>query len=85
MSTRVRTHVLTRRSLDAISHKCWSGYSAKVAVGKGMTAMHLVATPLPENAMECGECGRIETDGIFLDLETCGKCGGMLTAVDTDD
>lgn len=47
--------------------------------------MNLVATPLPENAMECSECAHVETDGMFLDLETCGKCGGTLTAVDLDE
>lgn len=47
--------------------------------------MELVATPPPENAMECSECGRVETDGVFLDLETCGKCGGFLTALEFDE
>ena len=45
----------------------------------------LVATPLPVGAMECSECDHVETDAIFLDTETCSKCGGMLTAVDFDD
>lgn len=47
--------------------------------------MNLAATPLPENAMECDECGHVETDDMFLDIETCSKCGGTLTAVDLDE
>lgn len=48
-------------------------------------ALRLVATPLPEGAMECSTCDHIETDAIFLDTETCSMCGGLLTAVDFDD
>lgn len=47
--------------------------------------MDLVATPVPEAAMECRDCDNIETDPIFLDTETCSKCGGFLSAVDMDD
>jgi len=64
-----------RSALAVLSHR----------ENKKLTAMDLVATPLPEGALECQECGHIETDYLFLDTETCSKCGGLLTAVDFDD
>ena len=54
-------------------------------MGKQEATMQLVATPIPENAMECSECGHIETNDVCLDTETCSKCGGFLAAVELDD
>lgn len=42
-------------------------------------------TPAWPAPMECRDCDNIETDPIFLDTETCSKCGGFLSAVDMDD
>ena len=33
--------------------------------------------------MRCVDCGRVETDPIFLDVERCGICGEFLE--DDDD
>lgn len=60
-------------------------HEAGIAAEEDRHARQLVATPLPAGAMECSECDHVETDAIFLDTETCSKCGGMLTAVDFDD
>jgi hypothetical protein len=29
----------------------------------------------------CGDCDRVERDPIFLDTETCSKCGELITAI----
>jgi hypothetical protein len=29
----------------------------------------------------CGDCDRIESDPMFLDLETCSKCGELIEAI----
>ena len=29
----------------------------------------------------CGDCDRVERDPMFLDLETCSKCGELIEAV----
>ena len=33
----------------------------------------------------CGDCDRIERDPIFLDLETCSKCGELIEAIPDED
>ena len=42
-------------------------------------------TETAENAQPgdyvCGDCDRIERDPIFLDLETCSKCGELIEAI----
>jgi len=32
----------------------------------------------------CGDCDRVETDPIFLDLETCSTCGELLSYCDDE-
>ena len=36
-----------------------------------------IDTPEPGEYF-CGDCGTVERDPIFLDLETCSKCGELL-------
>lgn len=33
----------------------------------------------------CGECDRFEDDPIFIDTETCGKCGELIQAVEEEE
>lgn len=46
-------------------------------------------TETAENAQPgdyvCGDCDRIERDPIFLDLETCSKCGELIEAIPDED
>jgi len=37
---------------------------------------------LAEPVMVCVDCDTVETDPIFLDVETCSSCGNNLAAVD---
>ncbi len=48
---------------------------------EGMMAKRETSEDAQPGDYVCGDCDRVERDPMFLDLETCSKCGELIEAI----